>query len=140
MLLLAAIALIAIGPKQLPEVARMIGRFLKDIKKVRDEFTRSITDTREDGGLQSDKPFGEMFQSTYTPPPYQVDVAAQHAIAATENRVIDVPAVAENASEIAADEHNQIAFDLSAPEKLPVSTTAATTKIVSNQDPDRKDH
>ena len=136
MLLLAAIALIAIGPKQLPEVARMIGRFLNDMKKVRDEFTRSITDTRED----ISKPFGEMFQSTYTPPPYQVDVAAQHAIAATENRVIDVPGVDEIAPEIAADEHDQIAFDLSAPETSPVPTTGANTTEASNKDPDRKDH
>ena len=47
MLLLAAIALIAIGPKQLPEVARVIGRFLNDMKRVRDEFTRSIVEHRD---------------------------------------------------------------------------------------------
>ena len=47
MLLLAAIALIAIGPKQLPEVARVIGRFLNDMKKVRDEFTRTIIEARD---------------------------------------------------------------------------------------------
>lgn len=47
LLLLAAIALIAIGPKQLPEVARVIGRFLNDLKKVRDEFTRTIVESRD---------------------------------------------------------------------------------------------
>ena len=137
MLLLAAIALIAIGPKQLPEVARMIGRFLNDMKKVRDEFTRTITETRDDAS----KPFGEMFQSTYTPPPYQVDVAAQHAIEASENRVIDVHQSPHDDGHqvVAVDEHDQIAFDLSAPEKS-ADTPAAAPAEASNKDPDRKDH
>ncbi len=37
MLLLAAIALIFIGPKQLPEMARVLGKFINDLKRTTNE-------------------------------------------------------------------------------------------------------
>ena len=46
-LLLAAIALIVIGPKQLPEVARSLGRFLNELKRVTGDVTKTITDARD---------------------------------------------------------------------------------------------
>lgn len=42
MVLLAAIALIAIGPKQLPEVARTVGRVLRELKKAMGEVTDTV--------------------------------------------------------------------------------------------------
>lgn len=47
MLLLAAIALIAIGPKQLPEVARVIGRTLNELKRTTGDLSRAFTETRD---------------------------------------------------------------------------------------------
>lgn len=41
-LILGVIALIVIGPKQLPEVARNIGRFLNDLKRATEGFTDDI--------------------------------------------------------------------------------------------------
>ena len=41
-LLLAAIALIVIGPKQLPEFASQMGRFLNEIKRSAGQFTEEI--------------------------------------------------------------------------------------------------
>lgn len=48
MLLLAAIALIAIGPKQLPEVARAVGKLLGEIKKTMGEVTSTVASAREE--------------------------------------------------------------------------------------------
>ena len=48
MLLLMAIALIAIGPKQLPEVARTLGKFMNELKRATGDFTKSFTDVRDD--------------------------------------------------------------------------------------------
>jgi Sec-independent protein translocase protein TatA len=48
MLLIMAIALIAIGPKQLPEVARTIGKLMNELKRATGDFTRSFTDVRDD--------------------------------------------------------------------------------------------
>lgn len=39
MLLLAVLALIVIGPKQLPEVARSLGRFLNELKRSANSLT-----------------------------------------------------------------------------------------------------
>lgn len=39
MVLLGIIALVVIGPKQLPEVARMAARFINDVKRVTAEFS-----------------------------------------------------------------------------------------------------
>ena len=44
MILLAAIALIVIGPRQLPEMARMLGRMINEFKRATSDFTSSIDD------------------------------------------------------------------------------------------------
>lgn len=48
MFLLMAIALIAIGPKQLPEVARTLGKFMNEMKRATSDFTRSFDDVARD--------------------------------------------------------------------------------------------
>ena len=48
MILVAAIALIAIGPKQLPEVARALGKLLGEIKKTVGEVTSTVATAREE--------------------------------------------------------------------------------------------
>lgn len=48
MVLLAAIALIAIGPKQLPEVARAVGKLLGELKKTVGEVTSTVASVREE--------------------------------------------------------------------------------------------
>ena len=47
MMLLGSIALIAIGPKQLPEVARTVGRLLNEVRRASGEFTKTLVDARE---------------------------------------------------------------------------------------------
>lgn len=42
LILLGVLALILIGPKQLPEVARTLGRFLNDLKRTADGLTEDI--------------------------------------------------------------------------------------------------
>ena len=59
MMLLAAIALIAIGPKQLPEVARTLGKFMNELKRASGDFTRSFTDVRD----ETTKSFNEVRSS-----------------------------------------------------------------------------
>ncbi len=66
MLLLAAIALIVIGPKQLPEVARSIGRFLNELKRVTGDVTKTITDARD---FTND----ELHKQSMPPSPIPVD-------------------------------------------------------------------
>jgi Sec-independent protein translocase protein TatA len=48
MFLLMAIALIAIGPKQLPEVARTLGKFMNELKRATSDFSRSFDDVASD--------------------------------------------------------------------------------------------
>ncbi len=48
MIMLAAIALIAIGPKQLPEVARAVGKLLGEIKKTVGEVTSTVASVRDE--------------------------------------------------------------------------------------------
>lgn len=48
MILLAAIALIAIGPKQLPEVARTVGKLLGEFKKAVGDVTSTVANAREE--------------------------------------------------------------------------------------------
>ena len=47
MVLLLIIGLIAIGPKQLPEVAAKVARLLNDFRRMTSEFTNEFTKVRE---------------------------------------------------------------------------------------------
>jgi sec-independent protein translocase protein TatB len=46
-ILLAVIALVVIGPKQLPEVARSLGRFLNELKRTSNSFTREFRENMD---------------------------------------------------------------------------------------------
>lgn len=46
MVLLSVLALIFIGPKQLPELARVVGRLLNEFKRATGELTSSFTDIK----------------------------------------------------------------------------------------------
>jgi Tat protein translocase TatB subunit len=46
-LLIAVIALIALGPKQLPEVARSLGRLLNELRRAGGDFQRTFLDANE---------------------------------------------------------------------------------------------
>jgi sec-independent protein translocase protein TatB len=46
MILIGIIALIFIGPKQLPEIARTVGRMLNELKRATDDITTSITNPK----------------------------------------------------------------------------------------------
>jgi sec-independent protein translocase protein TatB len=48
MVLIAAIALIAIGPKQLPEVARTVGKLLGELKKAVGDVTSTVANARDE--------------------------------------------------------------------------------------------
>ena len=52
MMLLSAIALIAIGPKQLPEVAKTVGKFVGELKRYTGDLTRHVIDAREATNLK----------------------------------------------------------------------------------------
>jgi Tat protein translocase TatB subunit len=47
MVLLLIIGLIAIGPKQLPEVAAKVARTINDLKRLTADFTAELTRVRE---------------------------------------------------------------------------------------------
>ena len=46
--LVAIIALVFIGPQQLPEVARMIARLMNEWKRATSDFTSQFTDIKSD--------------------------------------------------------------------------------------------
>ena len=48
LLLLGAIALIFIGPKQLPEIARVIARMINELKRATGDLGSTILDVRRD--------------------------------------------------------------------------------------------
>lgn len=47
-LLISVIALIAIGPRQLPEVARTVGKLLNELKRATNDFQRAFLDLKDE--------------------------------------------------------------------------------------------
>jgi len=77
-LFIAVLALVLIGPKQLPEVARTLGRFLNELKRstdtIKDEFTSAAFKTED--LYKPDQPNGhynhQVHPLEHEPGPYQV--------------------------------------------------------------------
>ncbi len=58
MILIAVVALIFIGPKQLPEVARNIARFINELRRSSEALKGNLTDTVFDEEIK--KPIAEL--------------------------------------------------------------------------------
>lgn len=55
MVVLAAIALVVVGPEKLPGLARNIGRFVNDLKRTTNTIASDITDAVDEEKFASDK-------------------------------------------------------------------------------------
>ncbi|RYZ75329.1 MAG: twin-arginine translocase TatA/TatE family subunit [Proteobacteria bacterium] len=86
MLVIAALALILIGPKQLPEVARTLGRLMNEFKRATGEFTKTFTDTRD----SARSAFDDIQRSvTHTPPPTSELAADMAESASSDSPVLE---------------------------------------------------
>lgn len=75
MLVIAVIALIFIGPDQIPEVARTIGRFINDLKKSTDDLKREF---HQQSGLP--KNFDEWMATQDRPAPVKTLTSASSEV------------------------------------------------------------
>jgi len=85
LLLLMAIALIVLGPKRLPDLAKALGRGISEFKKATDELKQTIHEETR-AAEQQDRPIG---QGKLTPPgsladPYSVSTEQEDAPVADE--------------------------------------------------------
>ncbi len=81
LMLLGAIALIFIGPKQLPEVARTVGRFLNELKRASSDFQSTLTqDFKDDVHTR----INEHRQGLMETPPDEVATASVSEVAPHE--------------------------------------------------------
>jgi len=55
MALVAVLALILIGPKQLPEIAKTVGRFINDLKRTGNDIAGQFFDARDQVGREISK-------------------------------------------------------------------------------------
>lgn len=69
MIVLGIIALVFIGPKQLPEVARVVGRLINEWKRATSDLTSSLTDSEafRDWEERKQKYFSESERSAADP-------------------------------------------------------------------------
>jgi hypothetical protein len=109
-ILIAIIALVAIGPKQLPEVARTIGRFINEMRRASGEIGRNIDWNPAKAIMRPESP-------PVAAPPVAAPIATPTAsAAATVSPVVsDAPTVAA-APIVAATppsaDHQQLQFDI----------------------------
>ena len=108
MIVLGVIALIAIGPKQLPEVARTVGRLLNELKRASSDMTRTFAETRDSftsqiNDVQNSMPTFDHHQS-------QLDANNLHHGHHDPHHGHHDPHHAHQHE--AGDEHNQMSFDL----------------------------
>jgi TatA/E family protein of Tat protein translocase len=78
MLIIVAFALIFIGPKKLPELARNLGKGLREFQKAKDEFMHHVENEKADINGQLTDVNGE--QDEHDPKLTGVDEASVHDI------------------------------------------------------------
>ena len=96
-LLIAAIALIAIGPKQLPEVARVVGRLLNDFRRATGDFQKAFFDAKSEADNTIHN-FQRSIEESLTPKNPQSQIASQENHTPTE--------------EAPKDDAEQLSFDI----------------------------
>src|SRR5262245_3887608 len=97
MLVLGVLALLVVGPSKLPELGRMVGRFMREFRRASDEF-RSTVETN-------------LNMNDLDPPPVP-DVTAPTtsdttAVATTPAELESTPAVSTLATEATTEEHGE---------------------------------
>jgi sec-independent protein translocase protein TatB len=124
MIAVAAIALVAIGPKQLPEVARTLGRMLNELKRTTGDFTRSIVEARDSTSEMLS--MSESSKRATVPEPHAL-AESQEAVAPAADHAHDEHDPYqdghyhhdhESPPPAARDEHQQMSFDLAKPDSL----------------------
>ena len=108
MLLIGAIALIAIGPKQLPDVARTVGRFLNQVKRATSDFQQSLT-AANDSATREISELHKALNEEIVPP-----IGNGHHEPLPQQSLFDVradQAVASQPNSNEGDEHKQLNFD-----------------------------
>lgn len=71
MLVIGAIALIFIGPDQLPSVARTLGRFINDLRRSSDEIKKQFQDQTSQFKQAMDDQKNEIKKAINDPPPLE---------------------------------------------------------------------
>jgi Sec-independent protein translocase protein TatA len=120
LILLAAIALIVIGPQQLPEVARMVGRFLNDLKRTTNDLTHTLMDARDSTDADLRKAREGSAAPEATPEPIASVPSPKHG--SPTPHIDENPAHVDKAAEKTA-ERSQMSFDL-AKESAPDSSSS----------------
>jgi Tat protein translocase TatB subunit len=96
LLLIFAIALIVVGPRRLPEIARTLGKIVNDVRKISQEFT---VDVMREVNAPSDSAEGESGKTT------EQD--------ASENPIQSLGEIARDVKKISQDLTQEITRDLS---------------------------
>jgi len=73
-LLIVLVAYLVLGPKKIPEIARMVGKGINDLRRatddIRSEFTREVNNIKKDANLDfKDTIIPDAYKRTTTPPP-----------------------------------------------------------------------
>jgi sec-independent protein translocase protein TatB len=119
-ILIAAIALIALGPKQLPEVARTIGRLLSEFRRASSQFQRALQEAADAETIREMK---KTLEEAVEPAHNQLQQIQTEFQGHIQQSTTEIQKIAESvpyapkapetpASPQAVDEANQLAFDL----------------------------
>lgn len=90
LLLIMAVALIVLGPKRLPDIARALGRGLSEFKKATDEMKQTFTEeTNMHEFKRSPGSPGKLTPPGTTPDPYPPEANPVEAEATPDNTTSD---------------------------------------------------
>ena len=139
LVVIGIVALVAIGPKELPAVLRTVGRYMGKIKRMSAEFQGQFQEALREAELSDLTKHAEDLKSTvsdftsfdpmadttaHTPPAEGGTAEAVAAAAAADRAALETPMPETIATETHAPEVAATSIDLPMPEPLPPVTNA----------------
>lgn len=80
-LLIVLVAYLVLGPKKIPEIARMVGKGINDLRRatddIRSEFTREVNNFKKDANLDFNETIIPDAYKRNTPPPQETPPATE---------------------------------------------------------------
>ena len=102
MIMIGIVALIFVGPKQLPEVARTLAKLLRDLRGFSDDFTTSLSQLAKENPVKPETPSTEANLKAPTQPSLPSDTSS-HTGSLTETdpaKLADSPSQLGDGSDI----------------------------------------
>jgi sec-independent protein translocase protein TatB len=132
LIIIAMLAIVVVGPKELPALLRAIGKFVGQIRRQADEFRRQFDEAMKDTELDQIRKDVEDIKRTATDSMHDIERSAQDSVKPLETAASDITHLGNGTAPETGGSHGAFAAELppipAAAPALPTTPPGVLTK------------